>query len=88
MVEAHANKMSRPECCVCMREYTTQGILIPVVLKCGHDLCNECADRLKIQATNEGKGSFSCPTCRVETETSFEPTKAFGLINMLERLEE
>ncbi|XP_068120737.1 E3 ubiquitin/ISG15 ligase TRIM25-like [Hyperolius riggenbachi] len=47
------------ECPVCLSIYTD-----PVILRCGHNFCRVCIDRLL--DTQEGSGGYSCPECRDE----------------------
>ncbi|XP_068120230.1 E3 ubiquitin/ISG15 ligase TRIM25-like [Hyperolius riggenbachi] len=47
------------ECPVCLSVYTD-----PVNLKCGHNFCRECVDR--VLDSQEGSGGYSCPECREE----------------------
>ncbi|XP_040202982.1 E3 ubiquitin/ISG15 ligase TRIM25-like [Rana temporaria] len=45
------------ECSVCLNIYTD-----PVNLRCGHNFCRVCIDR--VLDTQEGSGGYSCPECR------------------------
>ncbi|XP_068121874.1 E3 ubiquitin/ISG15 ligase TRIM25-like [Hyperolius riggenbachi] len=45
------------ECPVCLSIYTD-----PVNLRCGHNFCQVCIDR--VLDTQEGSGGYSCPECR------------------------
>ncbi|XP_073479407.1 E3 ubiquitin/ISG15 ligase TRIM25-like [Aquarana catesbeiana] len=45
------------ECSICLNIYTD-----PVMLKCGHNFCQVCIDR--VLDTQEGSGGYSCPECR------------------------
>ncbi|XP_068120735.1 E3 ubiquitin/ISG15 ligase TRIM25-like [Hyperolius riggenbachi] len=45
------------ECPVCLGIYTD-----PVILRCGHNFCRGCIDR--VLDTQEGSGGYSCPECR------------------------
>ncbi|KAM5124947.1 E3 ubiquitin/ISG15 ligase TRIM25-like [Mantella aurantiaca] len=45
------------ECSVCLNIYTD-----PVTLKCGHNFCRVCIDR--VLDTQGGSGGYSCPECR------------------------
>ncbi|XP_073479469.1 E3 ubiquitin/ISG15 ligase TRIM25-like [Aquarana catesbeiana] len=45
------------ECSVCLNIYTD-----PVILKCGHNFCRVCIDR--VLDTQGGSGGYSCPECR------------------------
>ncbi|XP_040191227.1 E3 ubiquitin-protein ligase TRIM11-like [Rana temporaria] len=56
---ASADLMKELECSVCLSIYTD-----PVMLKCGHNFCRECIDR--VLDTQRGSGTYSCPECRGE----------------------
>ncbi|XP_073484481.1 nuclear factor 7, brain-like [Aquarana catesbeiana] len=45
------------DCPVCLNIYTD-----PVTLRCGHNFCQVCIDR--VLETQEGSGNYSCPQCR------------------------
>ncbi|XP_073484472.1 E3 ubiquitin-protein ligase TRIM39-like [Aquarana catesbeiana] len=45
------------DCPVCLNTYTD-----PVTLRCGHNFCQVCIDR--VLETQEGSGNYSCPQCR------------------------
>ncbi|XP_073479474.1 E3 ubiquitin-protein ligase TRIM39-like [Aquarana catesbeiana] len=45
------------KCSVCLNIYTD-----PVMLKCGHNFCRVCIDR--VLDTQGGSGDFFCPVCR------------------------
>ncbi|XP_018429865.1 PREDICTED: E3 ubiquitin-protein ligase Midline-1-like [Nanorana parkeri] len=54
---ASADLRAELECSVCLDIYTD-----PVNLKCGHNFCRDCMDR--VLDTQEGSGGHSCPECR------------------------
>ncbi|XP_077330002.1 E3 ubiquitin-protein ligase TRIM39-like [Lithobates pipiens] len=54
---ASANLRAELECSVCLNIYTD-----PVNLRCGHNFCRVCIDR--VLDTQEGSGGYSCPECR------------------------
>ncbi|KAM5126142.1 LOW QUALITY PROTEIN: E3 ubiquitin/ISG15 ligase TRIM25-like [Mantella aurantiaca] len=54
---ASANLRAELECSVCLNIYTD-----PVTLKCGHNFCWVCIDR--VLDTQGGSGGYSCPECR------------------------
>ncbi|KAM5172068.1 E3 ubiquitin-protein ligase TRIM39-like [Mantella aurantiaca] len=56
---ASADLRAELECSVCLNIYTD-----PVTLKCGHNFCRVCIDR--VLDTQEGSGGYSCPECREE----------------------
>ncbi|XP_068089261.1 tripartite motif-containing protein 75-like [Hyperolius riggenbachi] len=45
------------DCCVCLNIYTD-----PVNLRCGHNFCRVCIDR--VLDSQKGFGYYSCPQCR------------------------
>ncbi|XP_068120724.1 E3 ubiquitin/ISG15 ligase TRIM25-like [Hyperolius riggenbachi] len=56
---ASADLSQELECPVCLNIYTD-----PVILRCGHNFCRGCIDR--VLDTQEGSGGYSCPECREE----------------------
>ncbi|KAM5125233.1 LOW QUALITY PROTEIN: uncharacterized protein ACMZJ9_022357 [Mantella aurantiaca] len=54
---ASADLRAELECSVCLNIYTD-----PVNLKCGHNFCRVCIDR--VLDTQGGSGGYSCPECR------------------------
>ncbi|KAM5126762.1 uncharacterized protein ACMZJ9_021150 [Mantella aurantiaca] len=54
---ASADLRAELECSVCLNIYTD-----PVTLKCGHNFCRVCIDR--VLGTQGGSGGYSCPECR------------------------
>ncbi|XP_040203041.1 E3 ubiquitin-protein ligase TRIM39-like [Rana temporaria] len=54
---ASANLIAELECSVCLNIYTD-----PVNLRCGHNFCRVCIDR--VLDTQRGSGGYSCPECR------------------------
>ncbi|XP_068122678.1 E3 ubiquitin/ISG15 ligase TRIM25-like [Hyperolius riggenbachi] len=54
---ASADLSQELECPVCLTIYTD-----PVNLRCGHNFCRVCIDR--VLDTQEGSGGYSCPECR------------------------
>ncbi|XP_040203111.1 E3 ubiquitin/ISG15 ligase TRIM25-like [Rana temporaria] len=54
---ASADLRAELECSVCLNIYTD-----PVTLRCGHNFCRVCIDR--VLDTQEGSGDFFCPLCR------------------------
>ncbi|XP_040197928.1 E3 ubiquitin/ISG15 ligase TRIM25-like [Rana temporaria] len=54
---ASADLRAEMECSVCLKIYTD-----PVTLRCGHNFCRVCIDR--VLDTQEGSGDFFCPVCR------------------------
>ncbi|KAM5126141.1 E3 ubiquitin/ISG15 ligase TRIM25-like [Mantella aurantiaca] len=56
---ASADLRAELECSVCLNIYND-----PVMLKCGHNFCQVCIDR--VLDTQGGSGGYSCPECREE----------------------
>ncbi|XP_068120727.1 E3 ubiquitin/ISG15 ligase TRIM25-like [Hyperolius riggenbachi] len=56
---ASADLSQELECPVCLTIYTD-----PVILRCGHNFCRVCIDR--VLDTQEGSGCYSCPECRAQ----------------------
>ncbi|XP_073464535.1 nuclear factor 7, ovary-like [Aquarana catesbeiana] len=54
---ASADLKAELECSVCLNIYVD-----PVMLKCGHNFCQECIDC--VLKTQERSGCYSCPECR------------------------
>ncbi|KAM5156787.1 E3 ubiquitin/ISG15 ligase TRIM25-like [Mantella aurantiaca] len=54
---ASADLRAELECSLCLNIYTD-----PVTLKCGHNFCRVCIDR--VLDTQGGSGGYSCPECR------------------------
>ncbi|XP_073479187.1 E3 ubiquitin-protein ligase TRIM39-like [Aquarana catesbeiana] len=54
---ASADLKAELECSLCLDIYTD-----PVTLKCGHNFCRVCIDR--VLDTQEGSGGYFCPECR------------------------
>ncbi|XP_040210987.1 E3 ubiquitin-protein ligase TRIM39-like [Rana temporaria] len=56
---ASADLRQELDCSICLNIYTD-----PVNLRCGHNFCRVCIDR--VLNTQEGSGGYSCPECREE----------------------
>ncbi|XP_040210986.1 E3 ubiquitin/ISG15 ligase TRIM25-like [Rana temporaria] len=56
---ASANLRQELDCSICLNIYTD-----PVNLRCGHNFCRVCIDR--VLDTQGGSGGYSCPQCREE----------------------
>ncbi|XP_040197612.1 E3 ubiquitin-protein ligase TRIM7-like [Rana temporaria] len=54
---ASADLRAELECSICLNIYTD-----PVILRCGHNFCQVCIDR--VLNTKKGNGDYSCPECR------------------------
>ncbi|XP_063807388.1 E3 ubiquitin/ISG15 ligase TRIM25-like [Pseudophryne corroboree] len=58
---ASADLRKELDCSICLSIYTD-----PVTLRCGHNFCRVCIDR--VLDTQEGSGVYSCPDCRAESQ--------------------
>lgn len=56
---AFAELREELNCSICLNIYTD-----PVTLRCGHNFCWACIDRVLL--TQEGSGVYICPDCRTE----------------------
>ncbi|XP_075061033.1 uncharacterized protein LOC142149608 [Mixophyes fleayi] len=58
---ASADLRQELDCSICLNIYTD-----PVTLRCGHNFCRVCIDR--VLDTQEGSGVYTCPECRAECQ--------------------
>ncbi|XP_063786698.1 E3 ubiquitin/ISG15 ligase TRIM25-like [Pseudophryne corroboree] len=58
---ASADLRQELDCSICLSIYTD-----PVTLRCGHNFCRVCIDR--VLDTQEGAGAYTCPDCRAECQ--------------------
>ncbi|XP_075062166.1 E3 ubiquitin/ISG15 ligase TRIM25-like [Mixophyes fleayi] len=58
---ASADLRQELDCSICLNIYTD-----PVNLRCGHNFCRVCIDR--VLDTQEGSGVYTCPECRAECQ--------------------
>ncbi|XP_063791247.1 E3 ubiquitin/ISG15 ligase TRIM25-like [Pseudophryne corroboree] len=58
---ASADLRQELDCSICLNIYTD-----PVTLRCGHNFCRVCIDR--VLDTQEGAGAYTCPDCRAECQ--------------------
>ncbi|KAM4035350.1 E3 ubiquitin/ISG15 ligase TRIM25-like [Anomaloglossus baeobatrachus] len=65
-------------CSICLTLYTD-----PVTLRCGHNFCRECIDR--VLDTQDGSGVYSCPECREEFKERPTLKRNITLCNVAER---
>lgn len=70
--------MKKGECNVCFELFQKEGERIPLVFKCGHSICANCAGRM---TTNN---SVKCPSCQVISTVPLP--KNFGILSTLEDL--
>ncbi|KAM9329466.1 uncharacterized protein PAF06_002860 [Gastrophryne carolinensis] len=76
---ASADLRKELECSVCLKDYTD-----PVTLKCGHNFCRVCIDR--VLETQEEAGGFFCPECREEFQERPALIRNLKLRNIMENL--
>ncbi|KAM5192006.1 E3 ubiquitin/ISG15 ligase TRIM25-like [Mantella aurantiaca] len=65
------------QCSACLDYYTD-----PVILKCGHSYCRDCADR--VLDKHEMSGDYSCPECKQKFERNTALHKNLKQINIVE----
>ncbi|XP_063786703.1 E3 ubiquitin/ISG15 ligase TRIM25-like [Pseudophryne corroboree] len=58
---ASADVRQELNCSICLSIFTD-----PVILRCGHNFCRVCIDR--VLDTQEGSGVYTCPDCRAECQ--------------------
>ncbi|XP_063785280.1 E3 ubiquitin/ISG15 ligase TRIM25-like [Pseudophryne corroboree] len=58
---ASADLRRELDCSICLSIYTD-----PVTLRCGHNFCRVCIDR--VLDTQEASGAYTCPYCRAECQ--------------------
>ncbi|XP_075062120.1 E3 ubiquitin/ISG15 ligase TRIM25-like [Mixophyes fleayi] len=66
------------DCSICLNIYTD-----PVTLRCGHNFCRVCIDR--VLDTQEGSGVYICPECRAEFKKHPALIRNIPLCNIVER---
>ncbi|XP_073479256.1 E3 ubiquitin/ISG15 ligase TRIM25-like [Aquarana catesbeiana] len=74
---ASANLRAELECSVCLNIYTD-----PVNLRCGHNFCRVCIDR--VLDTQGGSGGYSCPECREKSQDRPALQRNITLRNIVE----
>ncbi|XP_040197608.1 E3 ubiquitin/ISG15 ligase TRIM25-like [Rana temporaria] len=74
---ASANLQAELECSICLNIYTD-----PVTLRCAHNFCRGCIDR--VLDTQERSGSYSCPECREKFQDWPALQKNIKLRNIVE----
>ncbi|KAG8542934.1 hypothetical protein GDO81_025786 [Engystomops pustulosus] len=76
---ASADLREELDCSICLTTYTD-----PVMLRCGHNFCRVCIDR--VLDTQDGSGGYSCPDCRENFQDRPELRRNIALHNVAERL--
>lgn len=71
------------ECTVCLDHYLIEGAKRPMVLACGHSVCQACCASIK----DDGTGCWHCPM-RCAEPTRTEPKPNFALLEQLDVLQE
>ena len=58
----------QPGCSICLEPYSAAGSIVPRMLRCGHDFCEGCLDRMLAPepAARKRKKRLECPGCRQE----------------------
>ncbi|XP_075131501.1 E3 ubiquitin/ISG15 ligase TRIM25-like [Leptodactylus fuscus] len=67
------------DCPICLSTYTD-----PVMLRCGHNFCRVCIDR--VLDTQDQSGVYSCPECREEFQVRPVLMRDIALRNIMENL--
>ncbi|XP_069823535.1 E3 ubiquitin/ISG15 ligase TRIM25-like [Dendropsophus ebraccatus] len=67
------------DCSICLITYTD-----PVMLRCGHNFCRVCIDRLL--DTQDGAGVYSCPECRKEYQERPALMRDIALCKLMENI--
>ncbi|XP_072001291.1 E3 ubiquitin-protein ligase TRIM21-like [Engystomops pustulosus] len=76
---ASADLREELDCSICLTTYTD-----PVMLRCGHNFCRVCIDR--VLDTQDGSGGYSCPECREEFQERPALLKDFALRKLIQNL--
>ncbi|XP_040203013.1 E3 ubiquitin/ISG15 ligase TRIM25-like [Rana temporaria] len=74
---ASADLRAELECSICLNIYTD-----PIMLRCGHNFCRVCIDR--VLDTQEGSGGYSCPECREKSQDRPALQRNITLRNIVE----
>ncbi|XP_075058306.1 E3 ubiquitin-protein ligase TRIM39-like [Mixophyes fleayi] len=73
---ASADLRQELDCSICLNIYTD-----PVTLRCGHNFCRVCIDR--VLDTQEGSGVYTCPECRAECQERPALQRNINLCNIV-----
>ncbi|KAM4037457.1 E3 ubiquitin/ISG15 ligase TRIM25-like [Anomaloglossus baeobatrachus] len=73
---ASADLRDELDCSICLSTYTD-----PVMLRCGHNFCRVCIDR--VLDTQDESGVYSCPDCREEFQERPTLMRNFSLCNIV-----
>ncbi|XP_018409143.1 PREDICTED: tripartite motif-containing protein 7-like [Nanorana parkeri] len=75
---ASADVREELNCSICLDVYKD-----PVTLRCGHNFCRACIDR--VLDTQEASGGYSCPDCREKIQDRSALSRNVTLHNIAER---
>ena len=66
--QAAAEPAERPSCAICLEPYSVAGSIVPRMLRCGHDFCEGCINRMLAPepVARKRKKRLQCPGCRQE----------------------
>ncbi|XP_040294494.1 E3 ubiquitin-protein ligase TRIM11-like [Bufo bufo] len=76
---ASADLRAELDCSICLDTYTD-----PVMLRCGHNFCRVCIDR--VLDTQDESGVYTCPECREEFQERPALMRCLALCNITENL--
>ncbi|XP_077119115.1 E3 ubiquitin-protein ligase TRIM11-like [Ranitomeya variabilis] len=76
---ASANLRNELDCSFCLSTYTD-----PVMLRCGHNFCRVCIDR--VLDTQDGSGVYYCPDCREEFQERPTLMRDFALCKIVKNI--
>ncbi|XP_071969702.1 E3 ubiquitin/ISG15 ligase TRIM25-like [Engystomops pustulosus] len=65
-------------CSICLNTYSD-----PVTLRCGHNFCQGCINR--VLDTQEGAGAYSCPDCNQEFQDRLDLLRNITLCSIIRR---
>ncbi|XP_044128508.1 E3 ubiquitin/ISG15 ligase TRIM25-like [Bufo gargarizans] len=74
---ASADMRAELDCSICLDTYTD-----PVMLRCGHNFCRVCIDR--VLETQDESGVYTCPGCREEFQARPALMRNLALRNIME----
>ncbi|XP_040294569.1 E3 ubiquitin/ISG15 ligase TRIM25-like [Bufo bufo] len=74
---ASADLRAELDCSICLDTYTD-----PVMLRCGHNFCRVCIDR--VLDTQDESGVYTCPECREEFQERPALMRNLALRNIME----
>jgi hypothetical protein len=57
-----------PSCSICMEPYSAAAAVVPRVLRCGHEFCEACLDKMlePEPPARKRRKRLECPSCRKE----------------------